>query len=138
MLSIDASFIAVFLIVWILVAVLSKVFFKPVLKLISERNARIKADVDGARNSLAVAEQDLQEIEARLKAARSASAVVREAAEAEALKDKARMLDELREDCRAQVLKAKQELGRETARLKEELRSQTELLSEKIEERLLH
>jgi len=138
MLSIDASFIAVFLIVWILVAVLSKVFFKPVLKLISERNARIKADVDGARNALAVAEQDLQEIEARLKAARSASAAVQEAAEAEALKDKARMLAELGEDCRAQVLKAKQELERETARLKEELRPQTELLSEKIEERLLH
>lgn len=138
MLSIDASFIAVFLIVWILVAVLSKVFFKPVMKLISERNARIKADVDGARNALAVAEQDLQEIEARLKAARSASAAVRDAAEAEALKDKARMLVELGEDCRAQVLKAKQELERETARLKEELRSQTELLSEKIEERLLH
>ena len=138
MLSIDASFIAVFLIVWILVAVLSKVFFKPVMKLISERNARIKADVDGARNALTVAEQDLQEIEARLKAARADAAMIREAAEAEGLKDKDRMLAELGEDCRAQVLKAKQELERESARLKEELQSQTELLSEKIEERLLH
>lgn len=138
MLSIDASFIVVFLIVWILVIVLSKVFFKPVMKLIAGRNAGIRADVDGARNALAVAEQDLQEIEARLKAARSASAAVREAAEAEALKEKARMLAELGEDCRAQVLKAKQELEKEAGLLKEELRSQTELLAEKIEERLIH
>jgi F-type H+-transporting ATPase subunit b len=138
MLSIDASFIAVFLIVWILVIVLSKVFFKPVLRLIAGRNVRIKADVDGARNALAVAEQDLQEIESRLKTARAEAAAVREAAEAQALKDKARMIDELGEDCRAQILKAKQELARETGRLKGELRSQTELLAEKIEERLLH
>jgi F-type H+-transporting ATPase subunit b len=138
MLSIDASFIVVFLIVWILAAVLSKVFFKPVMKLISERTAGIKADVDGARNALAVAEQDLQEIESRLKAARGDAAMIRDAAEAEAMKDKARMLAELGEDCRAQVLKAKRELERETARLKEELGSQTEILSEKIEERLLH
>jgi F-type H+-transporting ATPase subunit b len=138
MLSIDASFIAVFLIVWILVLVLSKVFFKPVMRLMSDRNARIKADIDTARNTLTVAEQDLQEIEARLKAARSEAAAVREAAEIEALKNKARMLDELGEDGRAQILKAKQELERETERLKQELRSQTELLAEKIEERLLH
>lgn len=138
MLSIDASFIAVFLIVWILVLVLSKVFFKPVLRLMSDRNARIKADIDTARNTLTVAEQDLQKIEARLKAARSEAAAVREAAEIEALKNKARMLDELGEDGRAQILKAKQELERETERLKQELRSQTELLAEKIEERLLH
>ncbi len=138
MLSIDASFIAVFLIVWILVLVLSKVFFKPVLRLMSDRNARIKADIDTARNTLTVAEQDLQKIEARLKAARSKAAAVREAAEIEALKNKARMLDELGEDGRAQILKAKQELERETERLKQELRSQTELLAEKIEERLLH
>lgn len=138
MLSIDASFIAVFLIVWILVLALSKVFFKPVMRLMSDRNARIKADIDTARNTLTVAEQDLQEIETRLKAARSEAAAVREAAEIEALKNKARMLDELGEDGRAQILKAKQELERETERLKQELRSQTELLAEKIEERLLH
>lgn len=138
MLSIDASFIVIFLIVWTLVIVLSKIFFKPILKLMSERKAGIKADIDGARNALSVAEQDLQEIETRVKAARADAAAIRDAAEAEALKEKARMLAELGDDCRAQVLKAKEELDREAVRLKEELRSQTEILAEKIEERLLH
>jgi len=138
MLSIDASFIVIFLIVWTLVLFLSKVFFKPVMKLMSERNSRVKADIEGARSALAVAEQDLQEIESRIKAARAEAAAIRDAAEAEALKDKSRMLAELGEDCRARVLKAKEELEREAGRLKEELRSQTELLAEQIEERLLH
>jgi F-type H+-transporting ATPase subunit b len=138
MLSIDASFIAIFLIVWILVFFLSKVFFKPLTKIMSERDARIKADIDGARSALAVAEQDLQEIESRIKAARADAAALKDAAEAEALKEKARMLADLGEDCRAQVQKAKEELDREAGRLKDELRSQTELLAAKIEERLLH
>jgi F-type H+-transporting ATPase subunit b len=138
MLSIDASFIAVFLIVWILVIFLSKVFFKPLTKLMSERDARIKADLDGARGALAAAERDLQEVEARIKAARADAEATRDAAEAAALKEKAGMLAELGEECRAQVLKAKEDLDREAVRLKDELRSQTERLAEQIKERLLH
>ncbi|MBN2206333.1 MAG: ATP synthase F0 subunit B [Candidatus Aminicenantes bacterium] len=138
MLSIDASFIAVFLIVWILVLFLSKVLFKPLTKLMSERDARIKSDIEGARNALAAAEQDLQEVENRIRAARTEAVALQEAAETDALQDKSRMLAELGEACRAQGLAARQELDKDAARIKEELRSQTELLAEKIEERLLH
>lgn len=138
MLSIDASFIVVFLIVWVLVLFLSKVFFKPLTKLMSERDAKIKSDIEGARNALASAEQDLQEVENRIRAARAEAVALKDAAEAEALKDKSLMLAELGEECRAQVLAARRELEREAARLKEELRSETGALADKIEERLLH
>jgi len=137
MLSIDASFIAVFLILWILVLVLSKLFFKPVMKIMSERDEGIKADLDAARNALSAAEHDLQEIEAQLKAARAEAEALREAAEAEASKERARLVEEIGQESRAQVLKAKEDLARETERLKGELQPRTEGLADQIQERLL-
>ena len=137
MLSINATVLVVFAIVWILVIVLTRIFFKPVLRILDERAGRIakdKAAADAARKSY---EADLKRIEDGLKEARAAAEAIRNTAEAEALKDKSRLVREVQAEGRAEVEKAKAELLREMETLKKELDKRTEEIAETIEKRIL-
>ena len=111
MLSINATALVVFAVVWILVIVLTRIFFKPILRVLDERAARIakdKAAADGARKAY---EADLKRIEDGLKEARAAADAIRNTAETEALKDKSRLVREVQAEGRAEVEKAKAELA---------------------------
>jgi F-type H+-transporting ATPase subunit b len=134
----DATVLITFALVWVLVIILSRVFFKPVGRILADRQARLdqaKAETDKA---LAAAEEDLRRIEERLKAARAASDAIWDQAESESLKEKSRIIQELQAETRAQVEKARQDLEREVERLKKELDAQTERLAGDIERRILN
>jgi F-type H+-transporting ATPase subunit b len=134
----DATVLITFALVWILVLVLSRVFFKPVGRIIGERASRIEKAKAETEKTLAAYEQDLRRIEEGLKEARAASTGIREQAELEALKEKARLLQEIQAECRAQVDKAKVELGQRVEKLKRELDATTEELAADIERRILN
>lgn len=138
MLDIDATILVTFVLVWILVVVLSRVFFKPVSRIIGERTARIEKAKDETEKALAACEQDIKRIEDSLKEARAAAAGVREKAELEALKEKARIIQEIQQACRAQVDEAKGELDERVADLKKELDAATAGLSDEIERRVMN
>jgi F-type H+-transporting ATPase subunit b len=138
MLSVNATVLITFVLVWVLVLILSRVFFKPVGRILAERQARLdkaKAETDAA---LAAAQEDLRRIEERLKEARAASDAIWDRAESESLKEKGRIVQELQAETRAQVEKARQDLEREVERLKKELDAQTERLAGDIERRILN
>ncbi len=137
MLSINATVFVVFTVVWILVIVLTRIFFKPVLRILDERAGRIakdKAAADAARKAY---EADLKRIEDGLKEARAAADAIRNTAETEALKDKSRLVREVQAEGRAEVEKAKAELLREMETLKKELDKHTEEIAGTIEKRIL-
>lgn len=138
MLSVNATVLITFALVWILAIILSRVFFKPVGRILAERQARLdqaKAETDQA---LAAAQEDLRRIEERLKEARAASDAIWDRAESESLKEKSRIVQDLQSETRAQVEKARQDLEREVERLKKELDAQTERLAGDIERRILN
>ncbi len=133
----DATVIVTFVLVWVLVLILSRVFFKPVGRILAERQARLdqaKAETDRA---LAAAQEDLQRIEDRMKEARAASDAIWDQAESESLKEKSRIVQDLQAETRAQVEKARRDLEHEVERLKKELDAQTERLAGDIERRIL-
>jgi F-type H+-transporting ATPase subunit b len=137
MLSINGTALVVFVVVWILVLILTRIFFKPILRILDERAARIakdKAAADGARESY---DADLKRIEDGLKEARAAADAARSAAEADALKEKSRLVREVQAEGRAEVEKAKAELLREMEILKKDLDKRTEEIAETIEKRIL-
>lgn len=137
MLKIDATALVVFAIVWVLVLVLTRIFFKPILRILDERAARIardKAAEDGARSA---SEGDLKRMEDGLKEARAAAEAIRNTAETEALKDKSRLVREVQAEGRAEVAKAKAELRREMEALKKDLDKHTEEIAATIEKRIL-
>jgi F-type H+-transporting ATPase subunit b len=134
----DATVLITFALVWILALILARVFFKPVGRILAERQARLdqaKAETDQA---LAAAQEDLRRIEERLKEARAASDAIWDRAESESLKEKSRIIQDLQSETRAQVEKARQDLEREVERLKKELDAQTERLAGDIERRILN
>ncbi|MDH4196672.1 MAG: ATP synthase F0 subunit B [Candidatus Aminicenantes bacterium] len=138
MLSIDASLIVVFVLVWILVLVLSRVFFKPVIRVMRERETRIAKDKDETRQALEAYAEDLRRIEEGLKEARLEAARIRESAAEGSQREKARLLQEVNAERRAQVDKARAELQAEVERLKKELEARTDDLAGEVERRLLN
>ena len=134
----DATVLITFALVWILVLVLSRVFFKPVGRILGERASRIEKAKAEAETALAATEEDLRLVEEGLRKARAASAEIWEEAEREALKEKSRLIQEVQAECRVQVEKAKQELARHVELLKKELDSGTERMADDIERRILN
>ena len=138
MLSIDLTFAVIFLLVWVLVLILSRVFFKPVGRMMEERRSRSRENKEAARKALDALTQDLRKIEESLKEAKAASDKMRESLEIEALKERTRLLSDLHAESRRQVEKAREEITEEIGRLKSELAGEVERLSGEVERKVLN
>lgn len=138
MLSIDMSLIVIFVIVWILVGVLSKVYYNPLRKIMSKRDSEIEQNKRASQEALERYETALQKIEQDMKSAKAAARSIKEGLEKGALKEKERMLQEISQECRSQVEMAKKELQEQTNRLKKELEPQSKQLAQRIEKKILH
>jgi F-type H+-transporting ATPase subunit b len=138
MLSIDLTFAVIFLLVWVLVLILSRVFFKPVGRMMEERGSRSRENKEAARKALDALTQDLRKIEESLKEAKATSDKIRESLEIEALKERTRLLSDLHAESRGQVEKAREEITEEIGRLKSELAGEVERLSGEVERKVLN
>lgn len=137
MLSIDVSFLVVFFIIWILLAVLTKIFFNPLRKVMNKREENISGDERACEQAKQEYTQILDNIESEIKNARSSSRKTRDSLSRNALKEKERMLEEISEECRSQVSQAKKEMEKKLSELKKELEKKSKDLSKEIEKRLL-
>jgi F-type H+-transporting ATPase subunit b len=137
MLKIDPSIIIVIIIVWILVAVLTKTVFNPIRRVVNDRNRRIQTDREAGEEAAEAYQNNLQKIEEDIKRAKASAFSIRDRLEKEAAKDRERMLSEVSQACRERVDQARQELKQQVQDLKSELKRESEQLAEKIEERLL-
>ena len=137
MLQVDLSVIAVFAIVWILVLVLTKVFFRPIQGVVRKREEGLSQDREAGEKARSKYEASLQKIEDDIKQARTSAYNIRGNLEKEALKEKERLLSEVSKECRLQVEDARTELAKQIDEIKADLKDQSEQLAEKIEKRLL-
>ncbi len=138
MLSVDTGLIAIFVIVWILVIVLNKVYFRPIGRIVRKRDSEIQQDQNATQEALEKYEKDLTRIEGELASAKIDARETREKFERKAQKEKEKMIAEVSRECRSQVEEAKKELSKKVEQLKKELEPQGQELAEKIEKRLLH
>jgi F0F1-type ATP synthase membrane subunit b/b' len=136
MLDINATFLVTFAVVWILVLILGKVFFRPYQKLRADRDGRVAADRQASQLALEQNQRSLHDIDQSVKAARAAASRIREDLEAEALREKTRLLNEVGSAAKAEVESARAELLRELGGLKAELQARASGLAESIEKRL--
>ena len=137
MLQIDVSLIVVFLIVWVLVFFLSKLFFNPLRKIMQERNDKVQGGSEAHRKSTETYEQTVNEIEESLKSARALSRQAKENIEREAAAERERLLAEISKESRHKVEEAKKQLEKQIIGLKRKLESEASGLAERIERRLL-
>ena len=132
-----AAITIVFLLVWTLVFILNKIFFNPIRKVRDERASMLGGNRNAFRQASEAHEQNIQEIEATLKSAKNASEAIRDGLEAEAMKEKSRIISGTSVEFRNQVLEARQELEEKIKGLKKELEAQAGGFAEHIEQRLL-
>ncbi len=137
-LKIDLTFLVTFFVIWILVLILSRIFFRPVLKVMQDRDAQIQGDKASSRNDMDAREQSLERIDRTLRSARQSAEKKRDEIEGEALKEKNRLIAEVGAASKRQIEQAKAKLNEDLVRLKKELDGEAESLAERIEKRLLN
>jgi F-type H+-transporting ATPase subunit b len=137
MLQIDATFLVIFFIVWILVFFLSRIFWKPLVRLMSDREAGIQGDWSESRKSFESYEQALQDIARNLKEAGLKAEETREELKADGMRDRSRLVSEAGAASRTEIEKAKAKLAEETRELRRELEAEATRLAGEIEKRLL-
>ncbi len=138
MLQVDLTFVAVFVLVWVLVIVLNRVFFKPYLNLRDKRRKILEENEKTYRQAMRDYEGHLQQVESGLKEARLEAQLLREKIVSEALNEKSRLVAEIQAEVKQQVAAAREELDRQTEKLKDELGREVEGLARQLEEKILH
>jgi len=111
--------------------------YKPILRMLDERSARIKQGLEDAEQASRRAAEMEQEFELRLAEARKEGQEI--ITQATQMSEKARqeILATAREEARAQVEKAKEEIARERESAMSELRQQVADLSLAISEKVI-
>ena len=121
----------------LLAVILYFVAYKPILRLLDERSARIKKGLEDADAASRRAAEMEQEFERRMAEARKEGQEV--IAQATRMSEKARqeILDQARDEAKTQILKAKEEIGRERDQAMGELRQQVADLALTISEKVI-
>lgn len=138
MLSLDANVIVVFLIVWVLLFVLSRLFFNPIRRIRKEREKLISEHKDAYDQALGDYEKSILQVEETIKQAKADAEITRASLEAEALKEKGRLVAEVNAQCRHQVGQAKSDLDKTLQELRAKLETETAELAERIEKKILN
>ena len=121
----------------LLAVLLYFVAYKPILRMIDERSARIKKGLEDADLASRRAAEMEQEFEKRMAEARKEGQEVMAQATQMSERTRQELLDTAREEARALVEKAKDEIGRERELAMAELRQQVADLSLAISEKVI-
>ncbi len=137
MISVDISLVVVFILIWILLAVLTRIYFNPVRRVMKERDSKISDDTKAGKNADEKYEKIIEKIEEDLKAAKNSSAQVKDSFEKQALKEKEKMMSDISSECRAQVKEAQRALDEQISELKKKIHKESGDLAKKIGDKIL-
>jgi F-type H+-transporting ATPase subunit b len=136
-LGLDRTFfvqLAIFTVVFLL---LSRIYFKPFLKLFEIRRRRTVEDGEAADKLLAQAEAKLDEYKRRIAEERQRARQDYEAAIERAKKEQAELLAAAREEAKRIAHEAQESLASQREQLKEALAGDVEALARKVSDRIL-
>jgi F-type H+-transporting ATPase subunit b len=126
MLDLNSSLLWIFFMVWGLYLVLTRIFFKPIGKIIDEREAKIAVDSDRLQGMINQVEIHTQTLETRMAQARKDALQIREEwskkgedlralALATAKEKAARIMDEKMNELESEIMAAEKTLEKEIA-----------------------
>jgi F-type H+-transporting ATPase subunit b len=137
LINIDKSLIIQALNFVILLVVLHRLLYKPLLAKMDERSSAIKRSLDEAQAARAEAARQQEENAARLKAAYAEAAAIREQAMKDAGDEQRRLLEAARAESQRMIESAKSELDADVRKAREELRREVSDLAIGIAEKLI-
>ena len=136
-LSIDGSFLLIFVSVLILIFVLNRTLFKPIIRILDERDRLGVGRLKESRQMIAQYEKRLAEYENQIRAARASAFTDFESRRREFLAERTGLVNQTKEDIRGMVGAAKNEISVESAKARENLEIDARAMAANISSRLL-
>ena len=121
----------------ILLFLLHRLLYKPLLAKMDERSSAIKKSLDEAQAARAEATRQQEENAARLKAAYAEAEAIRQQAVKEAAEEQRRLVEAARVESQRMIESAKAQLDADVRRAREELRREVSDLAIDIAEKLI-
>ena len=137
LINVDKSLLIQALNFVILLFVLHRLLYKPLLAKMEERSSAIKKSLDEAQAARAEAARQQEENAARLKTAYAEAAAIREQALKDAGEEQRRLLEAARAESQRMIESAKAQLDADVRRAREELRREVSDLAVDIAEKLI-
>ncbi len=137
-LSIDGSFLFVFISIFILIFILNRTLFKPINQILDERERLGVGRLGEARQMLVEYERRLKHCEDQLRAARAEAYQYLEAQRREAQAARQQMINEVKAENAAQLNAVKQEIMRQAGAAKQNLEHEARAMAATISSQILH
>jgi len=137
LISLDKSLIVQAVNVLILLVVLHRLLYRPLLAKMEERTAAIRKSLDEAQAARAEAARQQEENAARLRAAHAEAATIREQALREAAEAQRRLVEAAQAEAQQLVASAKAQVDGDIRRAREELRREVADIATAVAERLV-
>jgi F-type H+-transporting ATPase subunit b len=120
-----------------LIWILNKFLFKPLLRLLKEREERINGSLDSAKAMDKEKEALLHQIDAKLSETRNKAKTIFEELSKEGFTIQKKFVDAAKKDTAEINKKAKKSLEAEVKKIRESLRKEVEIFSKKIVEKMV-
>lgn len=137
-LSIDGSFLVVFISIFVLIWVLNRTLFKPINRVLDERERLGAGRMSEARQLMAKYEERLTAYEQQLQAARGEAYQFMEAQRREAQAARQEILAQVKSETAAQVAAARNEIAEQTSAAKQSLEGEARAMASVISSQILH
>jgi F-type H+-transporting ATPase subunit b len=137
LISLDKSLIIQIVNFLVLLGILSRLLYRPLLAKMAERTEAIKRSLEEAQNARAEAARQQEENAARLRQAHQEAAAIREQALKDAAEEQKRLVDGARAEARRLVDSARAQMDADVRRAREELRREVGDLATAVAERLM-
>ena len=136
-LSIDGSFLFIFFSILLLIYILNHTLFKPINRVLDERERLGAGRIGEARRMLGEYEERLKRYESRLRDARGEAYQRLEAGRREAILDRQRMIAEVKAETTARIDAAKHEIAEQAAGAKKNLENEARAMAATISSQIL-
>jgi len=135
--SVDLSVVIIMLLVWSLYFVLKKFFFDPINRILTEREEATSGTLRGVQEKLALADEKARKYQESIKVARLENYRIQEGFRVEAMRKRAQLVAQGRQDGEGLVLDAKQEIQNQVVSAKRKLDSEVGGIAERIVKSIL-
>jgi F-type H+-transporting ATPase subunit b len=137
LINIDKSLIIQAVNFIVLLLVLHRLLYKPLMATMEERSSAIKKSLDEAQAARAEATRQGEENAARLKAAYAQAAAIHDQARKEAAEEQRRLVEAARAESQRMMESAKAQLDADVRRAREELRREVSEIAVSVAEKLV-
>ncbi len=133
----DGTLLVHVLLILIMVAILNATLFKPINKILADRDATTRGRLSEAEQTIANVKLKLQQHEAQLREARAHGYSMMEQERLKSLRERELQLRELRAEISSLLVGEKQEIAQESQRVRQDLEREARMLGAEIATQIL-